>query len=706
MGFIVSTDTGGTFVDAVIMDPASGEMGIGKASSTPDKPSIGMIEAIRAAAQTLGVPLELVFAGCEIYFNGTTVTTNAMIQRSGAKTGLLITKGFEDTLLIGRVKARTVGLSEREVTNYQRAEKPLPIVPISLTRGVAERVDYRGTVLGPLDLKEVEDKVGELVQQGIEALAVCLLWSFKNPVHEQMIKAFVRERWPWLYLTVSSDLVPMLGEYERANTTAINCFLGPVLDGYVAGTQTALAEMAYQREFLVMQSVGGLAPAHEIRSSPITTLYSGPVGGVIASLRLGNLLGDKNIITADMGGTSFDVSLIADGVPQVNATTVIQRQTVMFPAIDLVTIGAGGGSVAWLDSTLTLRVGPQSMGSTPGPACYGLGGSQPTVTDADVVLGYLNPQYFLGGSLTLQTELAQMAIENDVSKPMSVSREEAALGIYTIVNAHMADLIRKVSVERGHDPRQFSLYCFGGCGPAHCTAFGPEMGIKKLVIPHAATVFSALGIAQSDLKHSYAKSCLMLVAQGTDVDDSQLSTVNEVFEELQELARDQLKRDEIDAKAAVLLSSIDIRYKDQVNEVAVPITWSRTIDATAFRRLVADFQQRYQMLYGVGSCSSKASIELVNFRIDVLSPTTCSYTPKHYKAVGIDPSAALVGSRKVYWQSWNGYVNSPVYRGEKLGPGNIVVGPAILETYGSTLVLQPEQELVVDELLNFVVEMK
>ncbi|MCL6593608.1 MAG: hydantoinase/oxoprolinase family protein, partial [Alicyclobacillus sp.] len=423
--YFIATDTGGTFVDLVICDE-TGEYAFTKVPSTPQDPPAGIVAGIAELAKLTGLELTALLAATQRLFNGTTVTTNAMLEGKGARTGLLITKGFEDTLVIARVLGRTAGLEEDRLLDYRHTDPPLPVIPREWVRGVTERMDAAGDVVVPLRLDEARQAVQELVQQGIEALAVCLLWSFRNPQHEQQIVRMVRAEFPQLQVVASSELVPILREFERANTTAVNAYLRPIFHRYADGLQRRLHTAGYPHEPLIMQSIGGLAPADEIKETPITTLLSGPVGGVMASVKLGELLGKSHLITTDMGGTSFDVGLVVAGQPLKTPLTLIGRQMVAIPTVDIVTVGAGGGSVAWLNEVGTLQVGPASMGARPGPACYGKGGTIPTVTDADVVLGYIHPDFFLGGRMRIQPDLAAAAIRTYVADPMGMDVVEAA----------------------------------------------------------------------------------------------------------------------------------------------------------------------------------------------------------------------------------------------------------------------------------------
>jgi N-methylhydantoinase A len=700
LDYVVSTDTGGTFVDAIVIN-SEGRMAVGKHASTPQEPARGILGAAGVASENLGLPLKGMLPHCRMFFNGTTVTTNAMIQRLGARTGLLITRGFEDTLMIGRIKARTAGLNEIEITNYQHAEKPAPVVPIELTRGVRERVDFQGKVLCPLDEDDVIAALDSLVAQKIEALAICLLWSFKNPAHEQRIKQIAQERNPELFITASSDLVPLMREYERANTTAINCFLGPTLDHYLNDIDRALNAENYGKGFLVMQSVGGLSPAAEIRRTPITTLLSGPVGGVIATQQLGRLIGEENLISTDMGGTSFDVGLIVEGAPQSTPITVMERNIVMYPAIDIITVGAGGGSRIWLDDAVTLKVGPMSQGSMPGPACYDRGGTEPSVTDADVILGYINPDYFLGGTMKLDAAKSREVLIKSICEPLGMMLEDAAWGAYEIVNGHMADLVRQASVERGHDPRDFVLLAFGGCGPTHCTGYGPDIGVKSIIVPPTAPVFSALGIAQSDLKHFFSRSLLIRLARNEPAPDSDLGSLSETFSDLNARARAQLHLEGIADQDMLLITSLDMRYRGQVHEMVVPIEFKAAVTTQSLYVAQTAFIKQYEKTYGAGSSSELSDIECVSCRVDAITSPIAKLIAA--KATIDEKITEPIGDRKVYWGQGEWHV-TPVYRGDQLPTDATIEGPAIIEFYATTIPLHAGQSLRVDEHLNMIIK--
>ncbi len=644
--------SGGTFVDAVIFD-ADGNLSIGKSPTTPDDPAVGILAAVEAAAVRAGLGLRAVLARTSIFLNGTTVTTNAMIQRTGAKTGLITTRGFEDTLIIGRVRSRWVGLDEAALADFKNVERPAPVVPTALIRGVSERIDCFGKVIVPLDLAEAEKAIDELVGAGIESLAVCTLWSFRNPEHEAAIADIARRKYPKLYVVASSRLVQSMGEYERANTAAVDAYLGPTLNRYLAKIETSLKAAGYAGELLVMQSIGGLAPATGLLQAAVTTLQSGPSGGIIAAQKLGQLIDEPNVITADMGGTTFDVGIVVDGRPQTAKTSVMARNLLLVPAVEAISIGAGGGSIAWLDAAHALHVGPQP-GARPGPACYNRGGTLPTVTDADVVLGYINPDRFLGGGMQLRADLAREAVKMHIADPLGISVEAAARAIYDIVNAHLADLVRSVTVGRGFDPRDFSVVAFGGCGPTHCTGFGPDCQSRRIVVPPAAPVLSALGIAQSDIKHFHAQTFVRPIVTDAQARVALLDDLNGYFDELVRLTTIQFEREAIPPGQRTFARSVDVRYRKQVHELTIPISVSGRVDDAALDAIVDDFVRTYDRIYGAGSSIGKTGVEVAMLRVEGVAAIPRQREARRGERGPSSPMAAHLGRRKVWWKEFGG----------------------------------------------------
>ncbi len=696
---IVGVDIGGTFTDCVIIDEA-GNYSIGKSLSTPLNLSDGMLQSIDVAKERAEVPSNGFYQNIQLVCHGSTTATNALLEGQGAKVGLLITKGFEDTLAIGRILARTVGLRESQLMDFQKADKPAPIVPLTLTRGISERIDRDGQIISPLDMEDVSQKVGQLVSLGVKAIAICFLWSFRNPVHEQKTKEFIIAKYPQLYVVTSSELHPVIKEYERANTTAINCFLGPVLEDYLQKAESSLDSRGYRGELLVMQSNGGLSPSSMVRKTPVTTINSGPVGGIIASQVIGELIDLSNIITTDMGGTSFDVGLIVNGFPVLSPTLVIGRRMLMLPNVEITSVGAGGGSIARVDEMGLLTVGPMSAGADPGPACYGRGGKNATVTDADLVLGYLDPDYFLGGRMKLDMSAAKDAINANVAKNLGISVDEAAAGIHKVINSHMADLVRQVTVERGYDPADFTLLAFGGAGPCHCVEYGADLNVQNIVVPPMQTVFSAFGINQSNIKHSYAFASPMIIE--ADASNIDAETVNSIFQRLQHEALTQMEANGI-GQDITLYKSLDMRYKGQPQELVIQLPWSGNITAENVSDIPNLFERQYAMLYTPAAVLKQAKIEIINFRLDAVAPPPLRMHLRKLELTKSDLSEALRGERQVYWLQDNTYHPTKVYYGEKLKSGNSVAGPAVIEFYGSTIALPPGFNLLVDHYLNCII---
>src|SRR5688572_24035849 len=507
MGYLVGIDIGGTFTDCAIVDRA-GKLLTTKVPSTPSDFSRGMMDALDAGAQALGVKLADFCRDIAFLSHGTTVGTNTIIQKKGARVGLITTKGHEDAIHIMRGSRGYGGRDIRKVVHFPETSKPVPIVPKRLIRGVSERVDCFGEIVVALNEAEAEKAIRELVAQGVQAIAVCFLWSFRNPRHEERVRELVQKLAPEVFVTCSVDIAPKWGEYERVTATALNAYLGPVMSGYLEKIDSSLQKLGYAHGLQIAQCGGGTVPVARAGEAPLLTLDSGPVSGVTASLFLGAAMGEKHIITTDMGGTSFDVSIIYDGKPAYSFISNTDQYEYFLPKVDLQAIGAGGGSLVRVHhETRTMTVGPDSAGAFPGPVCYGRGGTVPTVTDAQLVLGYLDTDNFAGGKMKLDKGSAVKAI-GELGAKLGMSAVECAAGICRIVELQMADVIRKVTVEKGFDPRDFVLFAFGGAGPAHAGVFAQELGVRKIVIPQrkAASTWCAFGAAAADVLHIFEHS--------------------------------------------------------------------------------------------------------------------------------------------------------------------------------------------------------
>ena len=693
--FYVATDVGGTFTDCVIMDE-TGKLTIGKSPSTPPDFYLGAMESIRVAASGLGLTLEDVLAQTALLLHGSTVATNALLTRSGAKTGLLTTRGFEDTLPILRAKGRHDGLSEVEIKRQVRTENPSPIIPRHLIRGVIERIDFSGDVVVPLDKDHLRRMVEELIGEGVEAIAISLLWSFQNPAHEQEISRLIRKEHPDIFVSVSSELVPLLGEYERTATTAINAYLGPITSQYIHKLHKAAGEKGYGGPLYIMQCHGGALPAESAADSPVTMLASGPVGGVIGAKYLADIIGLTNVICTDVGGTSFDVSLIYRGAVERATESVLGQYSLRIPMLNIVSIGTGGGSIAWLEpTTKVLKIGPQSAGARPGPVCHDMGGTEPTVTDADLVLGYLNPEYFLGGRLKLSVQKATEAIEKKIGTPLGLSTKEAAAGIRRIVDAHMSDLVRSTTVARGYDPRECSLLAFGGAGPLHAISYGQEA--QAIVIPNTAAIHSALGILTSNVKRVYEVSDIM----GFPMDTKRFT---ERFRKLSSQAVEELHRHGFKDEEIILDYSVDFRYKRQVHEVETPVPVKDDFDEADMHTILDRFELLYEGLYGKGAAYREAGVEMVTFRVTGQGVIPIPTLAKEEKGQTKPPPSAYKGSREAFSLDSNTFTDFAIYELGKLKPVNVVAGPAIIESPVTTMLIDANYEGRVGEYLDVTIE--
>jgi N-methylhydantoinase A len=690
--FYVGTDIGGTFTDAVVLDE-QGEQRVFKSPTTPEDRSLGVLNVLARAAQSYGLEPRA-FVGQIAYFaHGTTTATNALIERKGVPTGLITTSGFGDTIFLQRAMGSWAGMGD-DFTHYSIRHLPVPIVPRHLVREVVERVDYQGQVIVPLDEAGLRAAVRDLRAQGVQALAVCFLGSFVNPAHERRAKAIVQEEAPELFCSVSEELVPVLGEYERTATTAINAYLGPTIARYVATLERRLAEHGFTGTFSIMDSGGGVMLAADAAERPVRLLNSGPAGGVLASAGLARTLGLAHVITTDMGGTSFDVGLIVDGQPLVSTISEVAKYHTVQPVIAVQAIGSGGGSIARVEDGY-LFVGPQSAGADPGPACYGKGGTEPTVTDADVVLGILDPDFFLGGQIRLRRDLAEAAIRARVAEPLGMTVPQAAAGIREIADQQMADLLRNATIQQGYDPRDFVLFAYGGAGPTHCHRYAADLGVRAILVPAAAPAWSAYGAVSSDRHYSCSLTALLRTPAGFDTPSKHLPAAEigghfatleaEAKQALGEVANVQTHR------------FLSLRYRRQVHEVAVPVP-DGPLGEAEVDAIVDAFERKYEELFGKGTGLRAAGVEVTTFRVEAMAPIVrASLRPAADHAGAA--ADARVGARPVY-QEGGAMRELSVYRGERLAPDSRLAGPCIVEYPGTTVLVGANQTLRVDAYLN------
>jgi N-methylhydantoinase A len=693
MNYIVGVDIGGTFTDCVVVDEM-GSVTIGKSLSTPGDFSQVALNAAGDAAKNLGLGrAEELLASTRLFFHACTVGDNTLITRAGAKTGLILTKGFGDTLHMMRGKIAE-GLTENEIAHRSALDKPEPFVPRKLVEEIPERIDYKGAELIRLDVEAAEQALDRLAAKGVESVAVCFLWSILNDAHEKQLAAILQKKYPKLFFTLSSDVAPYLGEFERAATTVFNAYIGPKISSYLQSLKSILRSKGLQRDPLIMQAYGGVLDIEATCKNAVGIIESGPAAGIVGTRFLGEHIGEKNILATDMGGTTFKVSVVRDGVIERDYKPVILRHSILSTKIWVESIGAGGGSIAWIDrDTGLLKVGPQGAGASPGPVCYDVGGSEPTVSDGDLILGYLNPDYFLGGRMKLNKAKTLDAVREKIAKPLKMSEVEAASGIYRIANSHMSDLIRKATVEKGHDPRNFVLFAFGGAAPVHAGRYAAELGIRQVIIPLTASVHGATGLISSDVVYEYGKSDHVVVPVAP-------ARVNENFAGLLERALRDLRAAGFIEGDVQVMRSVDVRYRYQVHELNVPFpAGSGTITDGDMEELYRRFDDLYEKAFGQGSGYREAGKEILTFR---LTATGLLRKPDIKAEVvrSSDGAHALKGSREVYFEEAKKFVVTPVYDFVKMHPGVELAGPAIIETPVTTVVVNPNDRAAMDQYRN------
>jgi len=695
--YLVATDVGGTCTDTVVF--AAGEpIHLGKALSTPPNFADGVLDSVRSAAASMGLSLEELLSQTSLFVHGSTVVDNAIFTRDGARVGLITTEGFEDTLLITRGGyGRWGGLTEDRMKNMVHTDRAQPLVSADCIVGVPERVDYKGAAIRGLDDASIEKALRYLLDRGIDAVAVSFLWSFYNPTHEQQVRSVLERLAPGLYCTLSSEIAPTPGEYERTSTTVINAYAGDIARNYIRSLEALLGQSGYGGPVMIMQGYGGLLPASEAAERAIGMLECGPAAGVIGSRALGEALAQPDVIATDMGGTTFKVSVIQGGQIEYAREPMVDRYHYTQPKIEVVSIGAGGGSIVWLEEgSLAPRVGPRSAGSRPGPVCYGLGGEEPTLTDVFMLIGYMDPNIFLGGTMTLDMAKAREVFDAKIAKPLGLSVEEAAFGVYRVATAQITDLIREITVERGLDPRDFVLHAFGGSCGMVCGMFGAELNVRKMVIPYTASVNCAFGLVSADIVHEYSAVAVLPVPSPAD-------TVNEIFEPMRQRALAVLAEEGFTGDQVQLDLSIDLRYSRQVHQVTTPVRGNYPLGASDLETLADDFEALYERKFGKGSAFREAGIEMTQFRLSarglMVRPELLP-TP----AAGPDPSAAKIGRRPIFVDARSAMVESDIYDFELLQNGNVVVGPAVIHTPITTIVVQEHQQAVVDAFRNVIIE--
>lgn len=700
MAYSVGIDIGGTFTDAVLLDE-SGTARLLKTPTTPHDPSEGVNNALVLAEQELGLAAGSILKEVDYFGLGTTVATNALIERKGVKTGIITTKGFGDAILMQRGNGHWIGRELHEIMRDSQRRAPEPVVERPLIREVTERVDFRGTTIVALDEREVHTQVQALLDDGVEAIAVCLLWSFRNPDHEQRVAAIIRETAPQVYLTISSDLAPVLGEYERTATTALNAYLGPVVRNYMTKLNGSLRDRGLRGSLRILDSGGGVITPERCGQTAVSILTSGPAGGVLASAQLARRIGTPNVLTTDMGGTSFDVGMITDYEPVVQTFQEVNGYRVLKPAVQVTAIGAGGGSIARVVAN-QLVVGPTSAGSVPGPVCYGRGGTEPTVTDADVVLGIIDPTYFLGGSFALDREAAERAMHDKIAAPLGISVQEAASGIKAIADHRMADLLDTLTVGHGHDPRDFVVFAYGGAGGSHCHQFGAELGVQSIIVPATATVHSAFGAVMSDLHVSAEISDPMhSVTWEGAVDAFDPDRLNQHFADLESQVTKELLEGGAHADRIAVQRFADVRFRMQSKSLGVAVE-SGQLNSDAIARLMAGFEKQFVDLHGREALFLGAGVEIASLRVQAKGALDKPRV-SHVVSAGAGAEHTPL-SRPVYLGPDRGVAMADVARGTDLKPGDRLQGPVVIEHPGTTIFVGPDQSALIDDLENTVIQ--
>lgn len=689
MNYKIGIDVGGTFTD-FLLTRSDGEFRTYKVLSTPRDPSVATMQGIEEMASDEGSTLEDFLKAVDVIVHGTTVTTNAVLTYRGARTGLITTTGVRDALEMRR------GIREEQYNN--RYTNVMPLVPRHLRLPVDGRLDYAGHEIIPLDEDQVRSRTNDFKNQGVEAVAICFMNSFANRDHEDKAARIVREIMPDAYLAVSTDVLPSIRFYDRVSTTVLSAYVGPILSRYLENLLTKLDNAGFPNVLLIMQSNGGVVSPRIAMTHAAMTLLSGPAGGPVAGIVYSGIQDYDDCITMDMGGTSFDCALIKDKTPFTTTVGQINRLRLALPMLNVVTIGAGGGSIGWIDEGGLLRMGPQSASSDPGPACYGLGGEEPTCTDADLVLGYLDPDFFAGGRMPLNADKAKKAIEDKIAKRMGLDLHEAAAGMYRVINVNMAAAVREVAVQHGQDPRDFPLVVAGGAGPNHACMIALELENPVLIVPRESSIFCAAGMLMSDLKHNFVRTYPVLLK------DADPKVFGRLMDEMKGEGEGLLVFEGIKESEIEFRYSLDLRYVKQYHEVEVEIT-AQEVRNFDIESMATRFHPAHNALYGYSLEDQGTPVELINMRLVCIGRThKPEFQQQEY--AGEDPSRAYKRHRRVYLPTQREFRDVGVFDGLALQCGNRVEGPAIIEQVNTTTFVAPEFNVLTDRYGSYTMYLK
>ena len=682
MAIELGVDIGGTFTDVVASDEY-GRMWSAKVPTTPANLVDCFLNGIDATLVEAALD-GFTDLAIERIVHGTTIATNLVVQRAGARVALLTTRGFRDTIHIMQGRGYIAGLPEDQITNIHLLKKPAPLVSKQMIGEIDERIDCSGSIVVKLNEGRAREVIRQLSSAGASSFAICLLWSFVNETHERRLREIVEEECPGAYISISCEIAPRVGEYARTVATVINSYVGPTVQDYFTRLEQETTSK-YRSSVSVLQSTGGSVSTEEAGRNPVRLLGSGPVAGTMASAALAD-----NVIAIDMGGTTFDVSLIVEGSPLRSNISVIHQYEYSVPTIELQSIGSGGGSIVWVDELGTsLRVGPKSAGAEPGPACYGRGGTQPTITDCNVVTGFLDPERFLNGKMNLEPERAHTALETEVASRLGMGVVEAARGAIRIVDSQMADLVRQVTIGRGYDPRDFVVCAYGGAGPLHAPAFARELGVSRVVVPRGslAAVWSAYGAATADLSVVIERSLMRKLPMPADEFETELRA-------LENQATKRLVAFGAAESSVTLQRFADLKYGMQAHVLEVPV--ESELDSEAIDRFLSSFDEIYERIFGLGTAYREAGVQLTAVRVQAVAPGTKT-DQKLRQPVKIDAGSELshTSMRDVCWDINRGFEKTPVFLGQGLATGQQIDGPAILELGVTTIPVHPGQLLEV-----------
>lgn len=682
MGYRIGVDVGGTFTDICLFDEESLKTIIHKLPSTNKDPSAAIIKGISEIIQTNNLPMQKITS----LVHGTTVGTNAAIQRRGAKTALLTTEGFRDLLEIGR--------QVRPSLYNLQADKPEQLVKRKWRKEIKERILYDGGIYQDIDLQEAESIIDDLINEGVEAISVCFLHSYVNAKHEKEIKALLKEKYPNVYISLSSEVLPEYREYERLSTTILNSYIGPVISDYMNNLEKELKGIGVQVRPYISHSSGGLMSVSTTKSNPVKTALSGPSAGVSGVVHVAKLAGFNNLITLDMGGTSADVSLIQDLKVKVATGKKVAGFPLNIPMTDIHAVGAGGGSIAWIDSGGMLKVGPQSAGADPGPVSYGGSGTEPTVTDANVLLKRLNPEWLLGGKMKVNYDGAEVAVNEKLAQHLHLDTTDVAYGIIKVTNSNLVRAIRVVSVEQGHDPRDFTLVAYGGAGPLHAAEVAKELGMKYVLIPESPGILCAMGLLATDLKMDYVQTKI-ITANPTN-----LCTIKSEITELEKKAMNWFVEENISSEKQGIERSFSMRYKGQNYELTVDADFNIN-EEQDLNKLIEKFHDTHKKIYGYAN--NDEDVQIVNFRITASGQIDKVVLKKYDEH--IDSNQAIIDSREVYFDEEKDFVKTNIYKRELMGVNDSISGPAIIEQVDTTIVVPPNVTAKMDSYRNIILEL-